>query len=47
MGMPLREARSISQENTGINTIEFIQGRATVHAVNNIRHLARLQLHAA
>lgn len=41
LGMPLREARSISQENSAINTIEFVQGQPTVHAVNATAHLAK------
>ena len=47
LGMPLREARTISQDNAAINTIEFVQGRAAVFAVNATAHLGNLHSNAA
>ena len=47
LGIPLREARTISQDNAAINTIEFVQGTAAVHAVNATTHLSKLLSNAA
>jgi len=39
MGLPLRCARSLPQDNTGYNVIDFHGGKAKVRTVNRVDHL--------
>ena len=47
LGIPLRDARTISQDNAAINAIEFAEGRATIRAVNDTTHLGNRLSNAA
>ncbi len=40
LGVPIRAARQIPQDNGGISTVEFADGSARVRTVNAVAHLA-------
>jgi broad specificity phosphatase PhoE len=47
LGLPLRYARQIPQDNVGVNVVEFREGEAKVRTVNAVVHLKRFPKHAA
>lgn len=47
LGIPLRYARRLPNDNTGISTVIFSDGKAKVQTVNQARHLHNVRAEAA
>jgi broad specificity phosphatase PhoE len=47
LGLPLRDARTIAQDNAAFNVVDFHDGHAEVRTVNAAAHLAEAPAHAA